>query len=171
MAAGSVRLEALVLFSHGSLLCGAGETLQWHARRLKERGEFAIVEVGFMNYSEPTFVEAVEKCAKGGASHVTVVPYFLVPGKFVSVDLPKHVDRARARWPNLEFHVAQPIGFDEALADALIELADDARGRDHWRDDFVRASDFCESDPQCPLYGTPPCPRMPSAPDRVQVVS
>jgi sirohydrochlorin ferrochelatase len=160
-------MDAVILFSHGSVLCGAGETLKWHARRLRELGGFAIVEVGFLNYTEPTFDDAATRCHAAGASHVTVVPYFLVPGKFVRVDLPAHIAAARDKWPEMEFHVAAPIGFDERLADAILELAADARPHDKWREDLKRASDFCEADPQCPLYGTRACPRVPSLPTRL----
>lgn len=155
-------MEALILFSHGSVLCGAGETLKWHAMRLNELGDFAVVEVGYLNYSEPTFAAAAARCHDAGATHITVVPYFLVPGKFVKVDLPAHIAAARARWPNLDFRVAPPIGFDEGLADALLELADAACASERWREDLERVSDYCEADPQCPLYGSPRCPRVPA---------
>jgi sirohydrochlorin cobaltochelatase len=154
-------LEALILFSHGSVLCGAAETLKEHARRLEGRGRYALVEVGFLNYSEPLFAEAAACCHEAGATTVTVVPYFLVPGKFVRVDLPAQIEAVRQRWPEMEFRIAQPIGFDTRLADALLELAAGARTSEQWRDDLDRASEFCEADPQCPLYGTPCCPRVP----------
>jgi sirohydrochlorin ferrochelatase len=158
-------MEALILFSHGSVLCGAGETLREHAARLKTGGGYALVEVGFLNYTEPTFAEAAARCHEAGATGITVVPYFLVPGKFVKVDLPAQIAEVRQRWPEMEFRVAPPIGFDTRLADALLELAAGARTSERWRDDYQRASDFCEADPRCPLYGTPRCPRVPSSPE------
>lgn len=157
-------MEAVILFSHGSVLCGAGETLKWHARRLKELGGYAVVEVAFLNYAEPTFAHAAARCHQAGATHVTVVPYFLVPGKFVRVDLPAQIEAARRQWPEVDFRIAPPIGFDERLADSLLELASEARAHDQWREDLKRASDFCEADAQCPLYGTPRCPRVPAPP-------
>src|SRR5438270_817900 len=106
-------MTALILFSHGSVLSGAGETLHEHARRLRERGCFRTVEVGFLNYSTPTFADAVARCAAAGARRVVVAPYFLVPGKFVSFDLPQQVRAAQDLWPDIEFIVADAIGFDE----------------------------------------------------------
>src|SRR5207253_2121682 len=40
-------MDALILFSHGSVLCGAGQALDEHAARLRERGDFGIVEIGY----------------------------------------------------------------------------------------------------------------------------
>ncbi len=151
-------MPGLILFSHGSVLCGAGATLHEHAERLRTTNEFHPVEVGFMNYSEPPFELAAERCARAGASTVAVAPYFLVPGKFVRVDLPRHVQQARERWPGVEFLVSEPLGFDPGMADALLQLAAEARGPEYWRDDLLQASAFCEVDPDCPLYGTARCP-------------
>jgi sirohydrochlorin ferrochelatase len=155
-------MDGLILFSHGSLLCGAGETLREHAERLRRLAEFAAVEVGYMNYSQPPFQEAVARCAAAGVSRIIVVPYFLVPGKFVRSDLPKHIDAAKTAWPQLEFVVAEAIGYHEELADAILDMAKQARPSGFWREDYRRASAFCEVDPACPLYGTPQCPHTPS---------
>ena len=154
-------MDATVLFSHGSLLCGAGEALRAHAERLRIEGLTPLVAVGYLNYSEPPFIDTVTECVAAGATRIFVTPYFLIPGYFVKVDLPKAVAAAQARFPNVEFVVAEAIGFDERLADALIESANGAVGPDGWREDLRRASEFCRPSPQCPLFGTPACPKQP----------
>ncbi len=154
-------MDATVLFSHGSLLCGAGEALLAHAERLRRRGISPIVAVGYLNYSDPPFLQTVGECVERGATRILVTPYFLVPGYFVKVDLPKTVAEAQAKFPEVEFVVAEAIGFDERLADALIESAREAVGPAGWRQDLRRASQFCRPDAKCPLYGTPNCPKQP----------
>ncbi len=154
-------MEATVLFSHGSLLCGAGEALRAHAERLRVQGLSPLVAVGYLNYSDPPFIDAVAECVAAGATRILVTPYFLIPGYFVKVDLPKAVAEAQARFPQVAFVVAQPIGFDERLADALIESAKAAVGPEGWREDLKRASQFCRPSVQCPLYGTIHCPKQP----------
>jgi len=154
-------MDATVLFSHGSLLCGAGEALRAHAERLRAQGLTPLVAIGYLNYSDPPFLDAVAECVASGATRILVTPYFLVPGYFVKVDLPKAVAEAQARFPNVEFVVAQAIGFDERLADALIESANCAVGQEGWREDLKRAALFCRPSPTCPLYGTVNCPKHP----------
>lgn len=153
-------MDAVILFSHGSLLCGSGEALKLHAERLRERGVAPIVEIGYLNYTAPPFAETVEQCVARGASRVLVTPYFLVPGYFVKVDLPKAVDAARQAHHGVTFTIAEPIGFDERLADALIASAFKATQSEHWRDELKSASEHCLANPQCPLYGTPQCPKQ-----------
>src|SRR5437588_10832463 len=92
----------LILFSHGSVLCGAGQMLLEHAERLRKGGEFAAVEVGFLNYTEPTFLDAVQALALRGITRAVVAPYFLVPGQFVAIDIPRAVSQAGDSHPTLE---------------------------------------------------------------------
>ncbi len=157
-------MTALILFSHGSLLCGSGEALDAHAARLRKRGEWDRVEVGYMNYSEPTFAEAVAQCQAAGATRIVVLPFFLVPGYFVTKSLPEHLAKAQTAYPDLRFVVADALGFDTGLADALIESAQNPLSPGEWRDDLTAAARGCRARPDCPLYGTPNCPRVP-APD------
>ena len=155
-------MDALILFSHGSLLCGAGEALDAHAERLRARGEWDRVEVGYLNYSEPPFLETVAKVAAEGARRIVVVPYFLVAGYFVQVDLPRCLAEARAAHPDIEFIVADALRHDAGLADALLDAALHAKSAERWREPLERAAASCQARPQCPLYGTPACPRAPS---------
>ncbi len=157
-------MNALLLFSHGSLLCGAGEALDAHAARLRQTGEWDMVVVGYLNYSAPTFAEAVAECAAHGATRILVLPFFLVPGYFVTHSLPQCLEAAQAAHPGLAFTVAEAIGFDTGLADALIASAQSPLGPGEWRDDLAAAARGCRARPDCPLYGTPDCPRVP-APD------
>ena len=156
--------RALILFSHGSLLCGSGEALEAHAARLRAQGEFDFVVIGYLNYSLPRFAEAVAEAASAEATEIVVVPYFLVPGFFITKSLPEAVALAQAQFPNLTFTVAPPLGDDARLVDALLDAAQTARGRGHWRDPLTRAALACRPDPGCPLYGTPACPKVPEAP-------
>ena len=157
-------MDALILFSHGSLLCGAGEALDTHAERLRQTGDWPLVSVGYMNYSEPTFAAAVASVTAEGATRIIVLPFFLVPGYFVTQTLPKQLKAVQADYPHLEFVVADAIGYDTGLADALIAAAQAPLGPDQWRDDLTAAARGCRARPDCPLYATPNCPRVP-APD------
>ena len=156
-------MTALILFSHGSVLCGAGEALDAHAERLRARGAWDRVEIGYLNYSEPRFADTVAKVAAAGATRVVVVPYFLVAGYFVQVDLPRCLAAARAAHPHIEFTVADALRHDAGLADALLDAALHARPAERWREPLHRAAASCQARPECPLYATPACPRVPAS--------
>lgn len=150
-------MQAILLFSHGSVLCGAERNLLELAGRMRERGEAPIVEVAFLNYTEPTFEQAVERCLAAGARRIVVAPYFLIAGKFVTEDLARVVERERARHPSIEIAVAEVIGFHESLADAVLASASEARAPREWAAELRGAAAYCREHPKCPLYGSDVC--------------
>jgi hypothetical protein len=52
--------NAILLVTHGSLLCGSDDAVYQHARRLRDSRRFACVAVGFLNYGEPSLEAALE---------------------------------------------------------------------------------------------------------------
>lgn len=155
---GHSKRTGMVLLSHGSLLCGAGRTLEEHAGRLRQTENYAAIEVGYLNFSEPTFEEAIERCLLVGVRRIVVVPYFLVEGKFVTEVVPQRLEEARVRFPNVEFVPARSLSYDRVLADAVVEMAARARPPERWRDDMLAAPRYCVSRSECPLHGTMACP-------------
>jgi sirohydrochlorin ferrochelatase len=150
-------LDAIVLFSHGSVLCGSERNLFELAEALRRRGDAPIVEVGFLNYSEPLFAAAVKTCVDRGATRVVIAPYFLVSGKFVVKDLPGAIEQVRATHPDVEFATADVIGFHPALADAILASAAAARPPEEWHEALHQTTGSCRENPSCPLYGTQFC--------------
>ncbi len=150
--------DAIILFSHGSVLCGAGQNLAELAARMQARGDAAIVEVGYLNYSEPRFGETVRTCVARGATEITVVPYFLVAGKFVKEDMPRCIADAERAYPSVKFRVAEAVRFHPVLADALLACAERAQAPADWRDTKAQAAAFCRASKRCPLYGSNDCP-------------
>src|SRR5690606_32233707 len=78
---------AIILFGHGA------RDPQW--ARPMERVRDAVraaapgveVEVAFLEFMQPGLVAAIDCLARGGATHVTVVPMFLAQGGHVKKDL------------------------------------------------------------------------------------
>jgi sirohydrochlorin ferrochelatase len=160
-------MRAVILFSHGSTLCGAGDALDAHAQRLRNR--FPLVEVGYMNYSTPTFEEAVRKVLLASADEIVVAPFFLVPGYFVNKSLPDRVNAVKQQYPGVDFKIAEALGTDGLLADALVDAATHPLSQDEWRQGLHTASRACRNSPSCPLYGTADCPAA-AASERVALV-
>ncbi len=153
-----MALDAVILFSHGSLLCGSGQALEAHADRLRAEALAPIVEIGYLNYSAPLFLDTVERCVTRGATRIVITPYFLASGYFVKVEMGKAIAQAKVAFPDIAFVAGEAIGFDERLADALILSAEAAFPADQWGNDLQRATDHCRDNSECPLYSTPNCP-------------
>jgi sirohydrochlorin cobaltochelatase len=150
-------VDAILLFSHGSVLCGAERNLLELAARMRTQGDAAIVEAGFLNYTAPLFAEAVSRCVAQGATRIVVAPYFLIAGKFVTEELPGVIAAARAEHPEVAFEVADVIGFHPLLAEAVIHSAEHARPVAEWHAAIAEAGAWCREQPKCPLYKTEVC--------------
>ena len=153
----SPGLDAIILFSHGSVLCGAERSLLDLARRMRGRDDAGIVEVGFLNYNEPSFPTAVQRCVDQGATRILIAPYFLIAGRFVVRDLPEEIERSRAQHPEITFVTAGVIGFHPALAEAVLASASAARPPAEWLEAWAGAAELCRDDPKCPMHGHPLC--------------
>jgi sirohydrochlorin cobaltochelatase len=93
---------------------------------VREAGVAPIVAAGFLNYSRPTFSEALERCVAHGADTVVIQPYFLVPGKFVREDVPRLLRAGQSAYPHLRFRLAEPFGDHPALARLVVKRAAEA---------------------------------------------
>jgi sirohydrochlorin ferrochelatase len=150
--------QSLILFSHGSLLCGAGRTLARHADALREAESFASVSVGYLNYMKPSFEDAVQDALRHEPDEIFIQPWFLVAGKFVREDLPPRIEAARALAPQRPIRVGPVFGRALELAGAWLECAKHHRPVSHWAAYLDAAPSFCERRADCPLYGIHPCP-------------
>ena len=150
-------MQAILVFSHGSVLCGAERNLVEIVDRLRQRRAAPIVELGFLNYNEPLFLDAVNRCVARGATQIVIAPWFLIAGKFIVSDLPKLLEAARSAHPSIEFVVGDVIGFHPALADAILASAAAAKPTSDWKAVIHQTAEWCRDNPKCPLHATEYC--------------
>jgi sirohydrochlorin cobaltochelatase len=155
---------SIILFSHGSVLCGAGESLRAMAQELEDLAGCK-VGVGYLNYSEPSFADAVDSAVANGANEIIVVPYFLVAGYFVQQKLPPLIEVAKERHPQIIFHVADAICANPLMSDIVLACAARTQTIDEWRKWWRVAPEFCRNDAACPLYDTAFCAVKENPPD------
>nr|8I56_A Chain A, Sirohydrochlorin cobaltochelatase [Methanocaldococcus jannaschii DSM 2661]8I56_B Chain B, Sirohydrochlorin cobaltochelatase [Methanocaldococcus jannaschii DSM 2661] len=140
-------MEALVLVGHGTRLPYSKELLVKLAEKVKERNLFPIVEIGLMEFSEPTIPQAVKKAIEQGAKRIIVVPVFLAHGIHTTRDIPRllgliednhehhhehshhhhhhhHHEHEKLEIPeDVEIIYREPIGADDRIVDIIIDRA------------------------------------------------
>jgi sirohydrochlorin ferrochelatase len=114
---------ALVLIAHGSRQAEANADLHHVATMLRERGDFAIVEASFLELAEPTIAAAGAACVQQGALRVILVPYFLSAGVHVQRDLTGYREQLAARFPGVQFRLAEPLGQHPLLLEVVAARA------------------------------------------------
>ncbi|NOK61932.1 MAG: hypothetical protein GFH27_549289n373 [Chloroflexi bacterium AL-W] len=116
-------MRAVLLVGHGSLQSASGAAMIRLAARAQEAGVAPIVRAGFLNYSQPTFADVLERCVTAGATEVVVQPYFLIPGKFVREDVPRLITTGQIAHLNTTLHLAEPFGDHPSLAQLVLKRA------------------------------------------------
>ncbi len=82
-------MEALVLVGHGSRLPYSKEMVSTIANKIREKNLYDIVEIGMMEFNEPTIPQAIKSAIDKGAKKIIVVPVFLAHGNHTMRDIPK----------------------------------------------------------------------------------
>ncbi|HWQ15883.1 MAG TPA: sirohydrochlorin chelatase [Roseiflexaceae bacterium] len=116
-------MRAVILIGHGSLRAGSGAAMIRLAARVRAAGVAPVAAAAFLNYSRPTFSEALARVAARGADEAVVQPYFLVPGHYVRVSLPRLVMAGQQMHPQIRIRLAEPLGDHPALAELVRKRA------------------------------------------------
>jgi sirohydrochlorin ferrochelatase len=120
--------EALLLIAHGSRQDEANADLHYLAGELRRRGGYSAVEASFLELAEPDIEEGGARCVGQGAERVVLLPYFLSAGVHVRRDLTAARARLARRFPDVEFHLAEPLGRHPLLVDVVVDRARAALG-------------------------------------------
>jgi sirohydrochlorin ferrochelatase len=120
--------EGLLVLVHGSPLPESHRDMYQVVELIRARGEFALVEVGFMELNEPAIPEAIERCVAQGVRAVRAVPYFLHTGAHVQEDLPELLRAAAARHPDVSFSLGEYIGASPLLGRIILERVKEVPG-------------------------------------------
>lgn len=116
-------MKAIILFGHGSRTPEYVVPFERIRDAMLASQPGALVELGFLELSRPSFDEAIECLASRGATKVSVVPIFIGPGRHVLKDLPQLAADAMDRHPGLEILLASPIGEAQQVIDAMATFA------------------------------------------------
>jgi sirohydrochlorin ferrochelatase len=124
-------LTAVILIAHGSRRAEANDDVRQVARQLSSRGEYAAVEVAYLELAEPTIPDATQACVATGVQRVLLMPYFLSAGRHVVEDLQRHCRELSLAYPNVGFELCPPLGVHplmlDFVRDRLHERLDDEK--------------------------------------------
>jgi len=118
----------VLVVGHGSRREEANRDVQEAARRIAERGDFALVEAAFLEIARPDVAEGFARLVERGARHVVVHPYFLSPGRHTRGDIPVEVRAAAEKHPGVTYQITEPLAAHRLVIDASVERIREAEG-------------------------------------------
>lgn len=111
--------QALILFAHGARDPRWGEPFRKLAERVQAQRPDIFVSLAFLELMSPRLPDCVPQLVEQGCEKISVVPVFLGQGGHVLRDLPLLVDGLRRAYPQLQLDVAQAVGEDESVQEAM----------------------------------------------------
>lgn len=113
--------RALVLFAHGARDPRWAAPFQRLQQILQRRLQDVTVSLAFLELMKPSLPDLVRELRETGCNDVTVVPVFFGQGGHVLRDLPVLAAQLQEDHPGLVLKVAQAVGEDEDVLNAIAE--------------------------------------------------
>jgi sirohydrochlorin ferrochelatase len=121
--------RAILIVDHGSRRPESNALLDAIAAELTRRLPDRIVRVAHMEIAEPTVAQGIDACVEAGAREIVVHPYFLGPGNHTRESIPRLVEVAAKRHPDLRVRISEPLGLHPKLVDVIVERVETASQR------------------------------------------
>src|SRR2546426_9803118 len=122
--------QGILVVGHGSRRAEANEDVREAARRIGERGGFALVEPAFLEIEHPNVSEGFTRLVQRGAHEITVHPYFLSPGRHTRGDIPVEVREAASRHVGINYRITEPLSAHPLVIEASVERLVETIDRD-----------------------------------------
>lgn len=100
---------AIIIVDHGSKFTESNTALEDIAMQFQHQSPYNIVEPAHMDIATPTIADAFNRCARQGAAHIIIFPFFLLPGRHVAEDIPRLVSQAAKLNRDITYLITNPI--------------------------------------------------------------
>ena len=107
-----------MLIDRGSREREAEEELEIICKKVKEKGNYDFTEFCFLEVVPPFIEDGMDKCLKKDVDEMTIVPYFLYPGKKVKIAVADAMKYQKDT--KIKFLVSKPM----TMHKTMIELVD-----------------------------------------------
>lgn len=120
--------SSLILIAHGSKDPRWRIPFEKLEKQLKADLGDEGVYLSYMEFADPTVMDAARKAVNGGASKVTFLPLFMAGGAHLAQDVPPMVEAVKKEFPKLKVDLLGPIGehpkFEKLIYQIALEAAE-----------------------------------------------
>ena len=114
-----VKSLGVIVVDHGSRREASNDALLDVVRQFEQATPFTLVEPAHMELAEPTIEMAFDRLVAAGAQVVVVHPYFLLPGRHSTSDIPELTAQAAQKHPETQYVVTQPLGIHPLMTSIM----------------------------------------------------
>ncbi|HEY6564958.1 MAG TPA: CbiX/SirB N-terminal domain-containing protein [Pirellulaceae bacterium] len=106
----------IVVVDHGSRIEESNRRLGEVVSLFQKVTSWQNIEAAHMELAEPSIATAFARCVVAGAEWVVVHPFFLLPGRHWTEDIPRLARAAARPFPQVRHLVSAPLGAHELIA-------------------------------------------------------
>jgi len=106
-----------LLIDRGSREREASEELETICKELKSKSNYVFTDFCFLEVEPPYIEDGIEKCLKQDIDSLTIVPYFLYPGKKVKIAVTQVMKLQKDT--NVKFVVTKPMSMHKTLIELV----------------------------------------------------
>lgn len=143
----------IILVDHGSRRNESNELLLEVVERFADASGYTIVEPAHMELAEPSIASAFDACVRRGAKRVVVFPYFLLPGRHWSEDIPRLAEDAAKHHPDVRYLVTAPFGLHPLMFEVIGQRIDHCLAH---AAGTIGACELCAGTDHCQLHVVEP---------------
>ncbi|RTQ89012.1 sirohydrochlorin chelatase [Lysinibacillus telephonicus] len=114
-------MEAVLYICHGSRIKSAVSQAIEFVESCKSLRNEPIQQYCFLELSQPTIAQALEKCVALGATQIRAIPVLLLTAAHAKIDIPLELEKAMQYYPQVKLQLGKPIGVNNELTNLLYE--------------------------------------------------
>jgi sirohydrochlorin ferrochelatase len=116
-------MKTLIILAHGSRRDEYHLEIQNLTEKVATlaRGEFDNIEFAYLELIPPSLAEVIDNSIESGASHISILPYFLNSGNHVKQDIPEIIKIAEKKYPDCVFRVSSCIGMMDKMPELILD--------------------------------------------------
>ena len=138
----------VIIVDHGSRRDESNAMLLDVVRNFAEATGMPVVEPAHMELAEPSIATAFDRCVERGARTVVVFPYFLLPGRHWSDDIPRLAAAAAKKHTGVRYLVTAPFAMHPLMAQVIQQRIDHCLAHSQGNAD---ACELCAGTDRCQL--------------------
>lgn len=119
----ATHTSSLILIAHGSKDPRWRKPFERLEKSLKSDLGDNRVFLSYMEFAEPTLMDAVSHAVHAGADEIKVLPLFMAGGSHVDQDIPPQVETARKKFPEVAFELLPAIGEHPKFVKLICQIA------------------------------------------------
>jgi sirohydrochlorin cobaltochelatase len=118
-----------LVIAHGSRDKKANQAFFDFLKSFREVFTGKKVEGAFLELARPSVLEAIYQAITGGSEEIFILPLMFFEGRHVKQDIPRFIQEAKARYPEVDFHYAGPLAGHPMLLKLLKAKAQAMKGK------------------------------------------